>query len=121
MEAKNYNRRDFLKVLGKGVVVSIVLPSLWAEHINASSFFGHQMRNGFDDDINQLVTHLNTFTAKHKEFYATQPMRCEVECMKVQYPLMFCEIEEKDLFVGRAKYQGIALSPQAFEAGGWKK
>lgn len=119
MEAKNYNRREFLKVLGKGVVVSIVLPSLWAEHMSASSFFGHKMKNGFDDDVNQLVAHLNTFTARHKEFHATQPMRCEIECMKIQYPLMFCEIEENDLFVGRAKYQGIALSPQAFEAGGY--
>ena len=119
MEAKIYNRREFLKIVGKGVMVSVVLPSLWVQYASADTFFGHKMKNSFDDDINQLVTHLNAFTARHKEFFATQPMKCEVECMKVQYPLMFCEIEENDLFVGRAKYQGVVLSPQAFEAGGY--
>ena len=67
MEAKNYNRREFLKILGKGVVVSIVLPSLWAEHLSANSFFGHKMKNCFDDDINQPVsyTHLRAHETRH--------------------------------------------------------
>ncbi len=119
MKTNTHNRRHFLKTLGKGVIVSAVLPSLWVERLHAVSYFDHKMKNSFDNDVNLLVTHLNEFTARHKTFHATQPMRCEVECMKVQYPLMFCEIEENDLFVGRAKYPPVVVSPQAFEGGGY--
>lgn len=119
MKAHTQNRRHFLKAIGKGVIISTVLPSLWIEHVKAVGFFKHKMTNSFDNDINLMVTHLNKFTAKHKEFYLTQRMRCEIECMKVQYPLMFCEIEENDLFVGRAKYPALVVSPQAFNAGGY--
>ena len=55
---KRQTRRDFLKVLGNGVIVSAVLPSFLASCASkgAGTVEGHRMVNLYDDDKDYLDT-----------------------------------------------------------------
>lgn len=118
---KRQTRRDFLKVLGNGVIVSAVLPSFLASCASkgTGTVEGHRMVNLYDDDKDYLVSQLKRFTQVHQQMQKSDRLKCEIECMKIQYPLMFCEVEPGDLFAGRAKYPPVCLSPQAFDSGGY--
>lgn len=62
-------------------------------------------------DVNQMVDKLVLFTEtyqKHTDIYQR-----EIECMRIQYPTMLCEVDASDLFLGRVILPAIGFTPQA--------
>ncbi len=78
-----------------------------------NSVFPHHNKNRFSDDPNAAVDVLREFTETFKKFSNSPLGQREVECLRVQFPLGFCDLEEHDLFAGRWKYPDIGFGPQA--------
>jgi pyruvate-formate lyase len=78
-----------------------------------NSVFPHYNKNRFSDDPNAAIGVLNEFTEIYKKYSNGPVGRREVECLRVQYPLGFCDIEKHDLFAGRWHYPAIGFGPQA--------
>jgi hypothetical protein len=78
-----------------------------------NSVFPHHNKNRFSDDPNATIEVLNEFTETYKKYSNGPVGHREVECLRVQYPLGFCDIEKHDLFAGRWHYPAIGFGPQA--------
>ncbi len=77
------------------------------------SVFSHVDENRFTHDPNLTVLLYQKFTDTYRK-YANGPVGLrEVECLRVQYPIYFCDIKESDLFAGRGRYPAIGFGPQA--------
>ena len=77
------------------------------------SVFTHIDENTFTNDPNATVLLFKKFTDTYRK-YSNAPVGFrEVECLRVQYPIYFCDIQDKDLFAGRDRYPAIGFGPQA--------
>jgi pyruvate-formate lyase len=86
-----------------------------ADHSTVSSV----NTNRFLTDPNAYVAQLKLFTDVYKKYSAESTAAREVECLKVQYPIYFCDIQDGDLFVGRNKQPIIGFMPQSAAAFGY--
>lgn len=106
----NLSRRKFLSLAGKGVAVSVFLPSA----LHAASVFAPLQKNvnEFHSDPNAYISQLKLFTDVYKKHSKSSIITREIECLKVQYPLFFCDIQDGDLFAGRRERPPVALLAQ---------
>lgn len=106
----NLSRRKFLSLAGKGVAVSVFLPSA----LHAASVFAPLQKNvnEFHSDPNAYISQLKLFTDVYKKYSKSSIITREIECLKVQYPLFFCDIQDGDLFAGRRERPPVALLAQ---------
>jgi pyruvate-formate lyase len=81
--------------------------------------FSHIDENRFTNDPNATIEQLKLFTSIYQEYSFAPVGICEIECLKVQYPLYFCDIQPDDLFAGRDKYPAIGFGAQAHEYFGY--
>jgi pyruvate-formate lyase len=84
-----------------------------------NSVFSHRNENVFSHDPNATVNRLKEFTHTYTEYSDSSRGKRELECLRVQYPLYFCDIEENDLFAGRDKYPAIGFGAQAHDFFGY--
>lgn len=99
----------------KGIAVSLFLPSaLKAALLNASEFDKpiHLNANRFLTNPNAYVKQLKLFTDTYKKYSNISIGKREIECMRVQIPYFFCDVEKDDLFVGRRVKPAISFLPQ---------
>ncbi|MFA9392119.1 MAG: pyruvate formate lyase family protein [Prolixibacteraceae bacterium] len=75
--------------------------------------FSHMDENRFTNDPNATIDQLRLFTETYKKYSLGSKGIREVECLKVQYPLYFCDIQATDLFAGRDRYPAIGFGAQA--------
>lgn len=73
--------------------------------------------NQIISDPNAYTQQLKLFTDTYKKFSKSSTALREAECLKVQYPMQFCDIQDGDLFVGRERQPIIGFMPQS--AGGF--
>ena len=76
--------------------------------------FNHIDENKYTCNPNLTVEKLKEFTETYQTYSESEKGMREVACSKVQYPLMFCDIQSNELFVGRVKYPAIGFAPQAY-------
>ncbi|MCF8360600.1 MAG: hypothetical protein K9H26_17735 [Prolixibacteraceae bacterium] len=81
--------------------------------------FSHIDENRFTNDPNATIEQLELFTGIYREYSSAPVCIREVECLKVQYPLYFCDIQPDDLFAGRDKYPAIGFGAQAYDYFGY--
>lgn len=84
-----------------------------------TSIFDHKDENQFTREPNKMVKELKRFTDTYKAHEKTYMGIREIECLKVQYPLYFCDIQETDLFAGRDKYPPIGFGAQVHNEYGY--
>jgi pyruvate-formate lyase len=84
-----------------------------------NSVFPHINKNRYSDDPDSIVEVLKKFTDSYKKHKNDPVGLREVECLRIQYPLCFCDIEEHDLFAGRWHYSAIGFGPQAHTSFGY--
>ncbi len=116
MENDNgFTRRHFLSLAAKGIIISTFLPSaIQATVTNLSSnLVVSKNTNKFLLDTNLNIRQLKLFTDVYKRHADSPKALREVECLKVQYPLMFCDMENGDLFAGRERKPAIGFMPQS--------
>ncbi len=78
-----------------------------------NSVFPHHNKNRFTNDPNGTVAILKKFTETYQKYTDGPKGLREVECLRVQYPIYFCDIDEHDLFAGRDAYPAIGFGAQA--------
>ena len=59
--------------------------------------------NRITSDPNLYVKQLKLFTDTYKKYSKSSTALREVECLKVQFPMYLCDIQDGDLFVGRER------------------
>ncbi len=114
-QPKEITRRNFISLTAKGIIISAVLPSVLAKaaQLGSGSIFPQKNVNKFLLDSNLLIDRLKHFTDTYKKHVSSHIAIKEVECLKVQYPHFFCDIQDVDLFVGRELKPAIGFAPQA--------
>jgi pyruvate-formate lyase len=114
MQNKNLSRRNFITLAGKGIIISALLPSAIAAYGKSPLYppAGPANFNNFISDPNLYILQLKKFTDTYKKYSTSNVLR-EVECLRVQYPLFFCDIQDGDLFAGREQKPAIGFVPQA--------
>jgi pyruvate-formate lyase len=112
--SKEISRRNFISLTSKGIIISTMLPSILAHasQSGAGSIFPQKNVNKYLEDPNLMLERLQLFTQVYKKNVNNLALR-EVECLRVQYPLFFCDIQESDLFAGREVKPAIGFAPQA--------
>ena len=109
------SRRKFLILTAQGVIVSAFLPSALQAAMNSGKASAAALKNvnRYQNDPNAYISRMKLFTASYKtNVHASTALR-EVECMKVQYPLQFCDIQPDDLFAGRDQRPVLSFMPQS--------
>ena len=116
MENKNgITRRNFINLAAQGVILSAFLPSALQAAIAGSpaNLAMSKNINKIIMDSNSTIQQLRLFTDIYKKHSNSTKAIREVECLKVQYPIMFCDIENDDLFAGRERKPAIGFMPQS--------
>ena len=115
------SRRNFLNLTAQGVIISAFLPSaLQAAMANklggaADVKIGNKIQSDPDAYISQMKLFTDTYKKHSKASTATR----EIECLKIQYPMYFCDIEERDLFAGRERKPLIGFMAQGTASFGY--
>ena len=116
MEKTNQlSRRNFLTITAKGVIFSTLLPSaLQAAISNIQSGLAlNGNSNKFHSDPNAYIKQIKLFTDVYKKHANSSTALREVECLRIQYPIYFCDIQDGDLFVGREIKPAIGFMAQS--------
>ena len=115
------SRRRFISITAQGVIVSTLLPSVLKAAIANTRTNGAvgKETNRFLTDPNAYISQLSLFTDTYKKYSKESISMREIECLKVQYPLYFCEIHDGDLYAGRNKQPIIGFMPQSAAAFGY--
>jgi pyruvate-formate lyase len=109
------SRRKFLTMAASGVAVSMFLPSALRAAMHSSSALVKPINlnsNYFLRNPNDYLSQLKLFTDTYKKYSKISIGKREIECMRVQMPYFFCDIEKEDLFVGRRVRPAISFLPQ---------
>lgn len=75
--------------------------------------------NRIISDPNAYVKQLKLFTDTYKKYTKSSTSMREIECLKVQFPMYFCDIQDGDLFVGRETQPIIGFMAQSAAAFGY--
>ncbi len=108
------SRRKFLTLTSQGVIVSALLPSVLQAamaHRSASLAATNNVNRIFSDS-NAYISQMKLFTDSYKKYSKSSTVVREIECLKVQMPMYFCDIQEGDLFVGRERKPMIGFMAQ---------
>jgi len=62
--------------------------------------------------MSELFNYYISFTETYKKYSNDEIEQREVECLKIQYPFIFRDIRDNDLFAGRIKHKALGFSPQ---------
>ncbi len=112
-QKKIISRRRFLILAGQGLLISTFMPFM----LQASSFsdlgLKHGNTNWFLNEPNAAISQMKLFTDVYQKHSKSPKSLRELECLKVQQPMYWCEIQENDLFAGRELRQPIGFLPQA--------
>ncbi|NJK87186.1 MAG: hypothetical protein HC906_15605 [Bacteroidales bacterium] len=84
-----------------------------------TSVFEHTDINSFTNDPNRMILELARFTKTYETYKNAYRGKREIECLKIQFPLYFCDIQLNDLFAGRDKYPPIGFGPQVHNEYGY--
>ena len=112
--SNDLSRRKFLSLTAQGVIVSALLPSaLQAAMANRTvSLTATNNVNRIFSDSNAYISQMKLFTDTYKKYSKSSTAVREIECLKVQMPMYFCDIQEGDLFVGRERKPMIGFMAQ---------
>jgi len=118
---RNLSRRNFIELTGKGIIISAFLPSALKAFDKSSDTLNAQPRNvnKLISDPNAYIQLLKKFTDTYKKYSTASTSIREVECLRVQYPLLFCDIQEGDLFAGRDNKPALGFMPQSSSSFGY--
>lgn len=109
------SRRKFISLTAQGVIVSAFLPSaLQAAMLNWTAG-SEELKdvNPFLADPNTYIGQMKLFTDTYKKYVSAPTALREVECLRVQYPLQFCDIQTGDFFAGRDQKPILSFMPQS--------
>jgi pyruvate-formate lyase len=115
------SRRKFLNLTAQGVIISAFLPSaLQAAMVNKPAGVA-DVKNGnrFQSDPNAYISRMKLFTDTYKKYSKASTSTREIECLKIQYPMYFCDIQESDLFAGREHKPLIGFMAQGTASFGY--
>ena len=115
------SRRKFLNLTAQGVIISAFLPSaLQAAMVNKPAGVA-DVKNGnrFQSDPNAYISRMKLFTDTYKKYSKASTSTREIECLKIQYPMYFCDIQEGDLFAGRERKPLIGFMAQGTSSFGY--
>lgn len=118
---RSLTRRNFIALTGKGIIISAFLPSALEAFSKSSAVLNARPINvnRLLSDPNAYIQHLKKFTDTYKKYsLESTPIR-EVECLKFQYPLLFCDIQDGDLFAGRDNIPALGIMPQVINSFGY--
>jgi len=109
------SRRKFLNLTAQGVIISAFLPSALQAAMANKPVGATVVKNGnrFLSEPNAYISQMKLFTDTYKRNNNASTALREVECMKVQYPLQFCDIQPEDLFAGRDRKPILSFMPQS--------
>ena len=109
------SRRKFLSLTAQGMIVSAFLPTALQAAMNSGNVTSTEVKNvnQFQNDPNACISRMKLFTDTYKKYTNASTALREVECMKVQYPLQFCDIQPEDLFAGRDRKPVLSFLPQS--------
>jgi pyruvate-formate lyase len=115
------SRRKFINLSAQGVIMSAFLPSTLKAAMSSTSYMLNAQKNvnRFHSDPNAYIEQLKRFTDTYRKFSTSSTAEREVECLRIQYPLFFCDIQEDDLFAGREQKPALGFVPQANNAFGY--
>lgn len=114
------SRRRFLTLTAQGAAALSVLPAMTngAEvQMPGAGEIVKENQNQFFANPNRYIEQINLFTESYRKHSNASTALREVECLKVQYPLYFCDIQDGDLFAGREVKPAIGFMAQS--AGGF--
>lgn len=107
---KKLNRRKFMKVTSKGIIMSMLTPSFFIQpHNGMSSPSGNVLA---EDNANNWVNYFDQFTTTYRN-HSNNIYRRELECLKLQLPKQACKIMPHDLIAGRIEMLPIGFAPQS--------
>lgn len=112
----DYNRRQFLSLIGKGATISLFMPTLIASSLSSCSLD----KTSLPDTVsilnpNQMTDLLSEFTQTYKKFDASDIYLREAACLAVQWRGIVLPIEHQDLFAGRSTQTPIGTRAQSAE------
>lgn len=111
-----YNRRQFLSLIGKGTTITFMMPAFLSSTLNScSSSSTSQSLQESVLDVNELAELLIDFTTTYQKFDATDIYLREAACLSVQWPGIVLPIEPTDLFAGRSTQTPIGTRAQSDE------
>ena len=119
--SNDLSRRKFLTLTAQGMIVSALLPSaLQAATANGTvSQTSTKNVNRIFSDPNAYIRQMKLFTDTYKKYSKGSTAVREIECLKVQLPMYFCDIQEGDLFVGRERKPMIGFMAQGASSFGY--
>ncbi len=119
--SKDLSRRKFLTLTAQGIIASALLPSaLQAAMANrTTSLAATNNVNRIFSDSNAYIRQMKLFTDTYKKYSKGSTAVREIECLKVQFPMYFCDIQEGDLFVGRERKPMIGFMAQGVSSFGY--
>jgi pyruvate-formate lyase len=109
------SRRKFLNLTAQGVIISAFLPSALQAAIANKPAGAADVKNWnrFQSDPNAYIRQMKLFTDTYKKYANASTAMREVECLRIQYPVLFCDIQEDDLFAGRDRIPILGFMPQS--------
>ncbi len=102
------NRRKFINLSAKGIVMSTVTPVLLfngIKRVNANNVL-------MEGDNNKWVDYFVRFTEAYQK-NSNNIYQRELESLQLQFPQQMCKIQPKDLLAGRIEMLGIGFTPQS--------
>ncbi|HZK94294.1 MAG TPA: pyruvate formate lyase family protein [Prolixibacteraceae bacterium] len=115
------SRRKFLSLTAQGVIISAFLPSALQAAMSNKPAVVAVMKNWnrFQSDPNAYISQMKLFTDTYKKYSKVSTSAREIECLKIQYPMYFCDIQENDLFAGRERKPLIGFMAQGTASFGY--
>jgi pyruvate-formate lyase len=115
------SRRKFLNLTAQGVIISAFLPSALQAAMANKPGGASDVKNGnrIQSDPNAYISQMKLFTDTYKKHSKASTAKREIECLKIQYPMYFCDIVESDLFAGRERKPLIGFMAQGTASFGY--
>lgn len=110
-----YNRRQFLSLMGKGATITLMMPSFLSTLSSCTSASTFQTLPESTLDVNELAGLLIDFTTTYQQFDASDSYLREAACLAVQWRGTVLPIEPADLFAGRSTQTPIGTRAQSDE------
>ena len=112
----DFNRRQFLAMLGQGAAVTFLMPAMLSSALSSCTHTPipeSMVKSALD--ANTLTKLLSEFTKTYQQFDASDIYLREAACLAVQIPGIMLPIEPTDLFAGRSTQTPIGVRPQSDE------
>ncbi len=78
------------------------------------------VKEGFLTSTQEIIEQIGKMTDTHRQLFPKDRISCELETLRLQYPLMLRPVEEGDYLAGRMEMPPVGFTPQVYtKAGGF--